>query len=122
MRRIFSLSFNQQYYAQNLARIGLGINQKYAAIELSYNNTLRPHPTVGECRSPPLGGDSARALPDGYGSSAAVVIVLDQFLLCVEAFIPPVSEWDNHIFHIGTTMYFHNPAIAMTIIKISAPV
>jgi hypothetical protein len=36
-RRISSLSFNQQYYAQNLARIGLGINQKYAAIELSYN-------------------------------------------------------------------------------------
>jgi hypothetical protein len=37
MRRISSLSFNQQYYAQNLARIGLGINQKYATIELSYN-------------------------------------------------------------------------------------
>jgi len=29
MRRISSLTFNQQYYAQNLARIGLGINQKY---------------------------------------------------------------------------------------------
>ena len=37
MRQISSLSFNQQYYAQNLARIGLGINQKYAAIELFYN-------------------------------------------------------------------------------------
>jgi hypothetical protein len=37
MRRVSSLSFNQQYYAQNLACIGLGINQKYAAIELAYN-------------------------------------------------------------------------------------
>jgi hypothetical protein len=37
MRRISGLSFNQQYYAQNLVRIGLGVNRKYAAIELSYN-------------------------------------------------------------------------------------
>ena len=72
MRRISSLSFNQQYYAQNLARIGLGINQEYAAIELSYNKNSPAASISRGVWFSAIWGRLCSRTARWYGSSAAV--------------------------------------------------